>query len=105
MFSSILSKVPRIATKFSVYRSLSTGRPFRILGVQQIAIGAEERSGLQSLWQDVFGLSASASKTIEKENVEEDILKLGPSPYSVEIDLMTPIDAEKSPKVSDWLYF
>lgn len=36
---------------------------------------------------------------IESENVEEDILQLGPEPYSVEVDLMTPIDPEKSPKV------
>ena len=37
--------------------------------------------------------------TLEKENVIEDIVKLGPAPYEVEIDLMCPFDVEKSPKV------
>ena len=88
-----------------LYRSVSrrwfSSRPFRILGVQQIAIGAEDRAGLTHLWQDVFGLSATSSHRIEKENVEEDIIKLGPSPYEVEVDLMTPIDPDASPKVSN----
>jgi len=36
----------------------------------------------------------------QKENVDEDILRLGPSgPFQVEIDLMQPLDPEKSPKV------
>ena len=37
----------------------------------------------------------------EKENVDEDILLLGKpgSPHSVEVDLMVPIDQDKSPKV------
>mmetsp|Transcript_19504 Transcript_19504/g.25148 ORF Transcript_19504/g.25148 Transcript_19504/m.25148 type:complete len:193 (-) Transcript_19504:1160-1738(-) len=88
------------ALRVAAYRSISsTTRPFRILGVQQVAIGSEDRCGLTNLWKNVFGLTASATKTIEKENVEEDILQLGPSPFSVEIDLMTPIDATKSPKV------
>jgi len=36
----------------------------------------------------------------EKENVDEDILQLGRkgSPFAVEVDLMMPIDAEKSPR-------
>jgi lactoylglutathione lyase len=79
-------------------RSFSS-RPFKVLGVQQIAIGCETRDPLNKLWRDVFGLQASSSHRMEKENVEEDILQLGPQPYAVEIDLMTPIDASKSPKV------
>ncbi|KAL7566938.1 hypothetical protein ACA910_017245 [Epithemia clementina (nom. ined.)] len=77
----------------------SSSRPFRILGVQQVAVGSEDRSALTRLWCDIFGLSASSTHRIEKENVEEDILQLGPSPFKVELDLMTPIDPEKSPKV------
>jgi lactoylglutathione lyase len=47
------------------------------------------------LWQDIFGLEKHSSHRIESENVEEDIIKLGPAPYEVEIDLMRPIDPEK----------
>ena len=56
---------------------------------------------MTTLWQDIFGLQPHATKRIEKENVEEDILKVGAakSPFVVEIDLMQPIDPEKSPKV------
>jgi hypothetical protein len=42
------------------------------------------------LWQDIFGLEKHSSHRIENENVEEDIIKLGPAPYEVEIDLMRP---------------
>jgi lactoylglutathione lyase len=85
-----------------VCRSLATKaieRPFRILGVQQIAIGSEKSEPLTKLWGDIFGLEKHSTKTIESENVEEDIIKLGPAPYEVEIDLMRPIDPTKSPKV------
>lgn len=86
--------------RFFTTTKATTTRPFRILGVQQIAIGSETREPLACLWGDIFGLKKhGASKTIEKENVQEDIIKLGPAPYEVEIDLMTPIDPEKSPKV------
>ena len=35
----------------------------------------------------------------EKENVDEDILLLGHGPTAVEVDIMQPLDPEKSPKV------
>lgn len=35
----------------------------------------------------------------QKENVDEDILSLGKGVHQVEIDLMQPIDPDKSPKV------
>jgi lactoylglutathione lyase len=35
----------------------------------------------------------------QKENVDEDILRLGKGPLAVEVDLMQPLDAAKSPKV------
>lgn len=81
----------------------TTTRPFTILGVQQIAIGNETREPLRTLWQTIFGLQPKSTVTIASENVQEDILTLGPQHYSpyyqVEIDLMTPLDATKSPKV------
>jgi len=98
--SRLLSYARNISGRASLSSTTKT-RPFRVLGIQQIAIGCEERGPLDSLWKNIFGLEASASKRLEKENVEEDIVKLGPknSVYEVELDLMTPIDADKSPKV------
>ena len=84
----------------SATRCLATStRPFRILGVQQIAIGNLTREPLDKLWHGIFGLEAHDTLTLPKENVQESILQLGPQPYSVEIDLMTPLDPDKSPKV------
>lgn len=81
--------------------SNGTQRPFKILGVQQIAIGCIERDPLHRLWIDVFGLQVEhGGITIASENVVEDILKVGLGDFAVEIDLMTPIDPEKSPKAS-----
>ncbi len=72
-------------------------RPFKILGLQQIAIGGPSKAALRGLWVDLFGLVVQSSYRSEKENVDEDILAIA----GVEIDLMEPIDAEKSPKVHD----
>lgn len=77
----------------------STPRSFRILGLQQIAIGGLKKQPLLSLWNDLFGVPVIGTFRSEKENVDEDILKLGVGPFSVEVDIMEPIDAEKSPKV------
>ena len=74
-------------------------RPFRILGIQQIAVGALEKSGLGKLYIDLFGLQRTGNYRNEKENVDEDIVTIGKGPLAVEIDLMQPIDPEKSPKV------
>lgn len=82
--------------------SSTTERPFAILGVQQIAIGALERDSLHRLWYDIFGLRPSqAGITMPKENVSEDIVTLGGTgpETAIEIDLMTPIDPDASPKV------
>jgi len=51
------------------------------------------------LWQDIFGLIKVKTFVSESENVDEDILMLGDKHHAVEVDLMTPVDAEKSPKV------
>jgi lactoylglutathione lyase len=76
-------------------------RPFRILGVQQIALGGLDKSALAELWVDRFGLSRVGTFRSERENVDEDILSIGHGPHAVEIDLMQPIDPEKRPKVQD----
>ena len=74
-------------------------RPFEILGVQQIAVGALEKSAIRTLWVDLFGLPQVGQSRSESENVDEDILELGSGPLRVEVDLMEPIDPEQSPRV------
>lgn len=74
-------------------------RPFKILGIQQIALGALDKSRLRHLWVDTLGLEQVASFTSEAENVTEDILALGEEPYRVEVDLMQPLDAQRKPAV------
>ena len=72
-------------------------RPFRILGVQQIAIGGTSKAALRGLWVELLGVPATGTFRSEAENVDEDILTLA----GVEIDLMEPIDATRSPKVHE----
>lgn len=76
-------------------------RPFRILGLQQIAIGGLDKGALRNLWVDTLGVEAHGNYKSEKENVDEDIAVLGSGPFKVEVDLMQPIDPEKRPKVND----
>ncbi len=74
-------------------------RPFKVLGLQQIAIGATDKSTLRHLWVDLFGLSVSGHFQSERENVDEDICTLGQGPFKVEVDLMQPLDIQKKPAV------
>ncbi|MGD9932520.1 MAG: VOC family protein [Dehalococcoidia bacterium] len=74
-------------------------RPFRVLGVQQIAVGALSKTELRSFWVDVLGLTVTGQFRSESENVDEDIAVAGSGPLKVEVDLMQPIDPEKKPAV------
>jgi lactoylglutathione lyase len=76
-------------------------RPFRILGLQQIAVGAPDKTMLRKLWVELLGLQVVDTYRNEKENVDEDIAVLGRGATRVEVDLMQPIDADKRPKVHD----
>jgi lactoylglutathione lyase len=76
-------------------------RPFKILGLQQIAIGGLDLGALRTLWVDTFGVPKVGDFTSESENVSEDILRLGEGAHAVEIDIMQPLDPERSPKVHD----
>lgn len=74
-------------------------RPFKILGVQQIAIGGEDLNDLRHFWIDLLGATKHSSFESESENVIEDIVSFGDSP-GVEIDLMQPLDPNSRPKVN-----
>ncbi len=74
-------------------------KPFKILGIQQVAIGGPDKTKLQKLWVDMFGLEVAGTFKSERENVDEDICAMGKGPYKVEVDLMQPIDPEKKPAV------
>ena len=74
-------------------------RPFKVLGIQQIAIGAADKSSLKHLWIDLFGLELTGHFLSEQENVDEDICAIGHGPFKVEVDLMQPLDIHKKPAV------
>lgn len=74
-------------------------RPFKILGIQQVAIGAPDKAALRRLWVDTLGLTPHGNFRSEKENVDEDIVTMGAGPFTVEVDLMQPIDPDKKPRV------
>ena len=78
-----------------------TDRPFRILGIQQIAVGAPDKAALRRLWIDTLGLERVGEFRSERENVDEDIAVAGSGPLRVEVDLMQPIDPSRSPKVHE----
>ncbi len=78
---------------------MSQTKPFRVLGIQQVAIGGPSKARLRSLWVDLLGLQVKSSFVSERENVDEDICALGSGPLAVEVDLMQPLDPEKKPAV------
>ena len=74
-------------------------KPFRVLGIQQIAIGGPDKARLRALWVEVLGLSVKGNFVSERENVDEDICALGSGVHAVEVDLMQPLDPDKKPAV------
>lgn len=83
-------------------KSKAKVKPFSIIGLQQIAVGDTDSKAMTNLWVDIFGLAKVGDFTSDKENVSEDILKLGSdngNSVSVEVDLMCPLKEDKSPKV------
>ena len=76
-------------------------KPFKVLGLQQIAVGGLNLDALRTLWVDTLGIEKVGDFESESENVREDILQLGSGPHAVEIDLMEPLDPDARPKVHD----
>ncbi len=74
-------------------------RPFKVLGIQQIAVGGLDKDKLRRIWVDSLGLTVSGNFKSERENVDEDIAQAGSGPLKVEVDLMQPIDPDKKPAV------
>ena len=59
-------------------------RPFKVLGIQQIAIGGPSKEKLRTLWVEKFGLEITSTFVSERENVDEDICAMS---RGIEIDL------------------
>ena len=78
---------------------MSAGRPFKVLGIQQVAIGGLDKGRLRQLWVDKLGLELTGSFVSERENVDEDICAMGRGPFKVEVDLMQPLNPEGKPAV------
>ena len=76
-----------------------SAKPFRILGIQQIAIGGLDKQRLKALWVDMLGLTVKSTFVSERENVDEDICSIGEGAHAVEVDLMQPLDPDKKPAV------
>jgi len=74
-------------------------RPFKVLGIQHIAIGGSDKARLQKLWVEMLGLQATGNFRSERENVDEDICTIGSGAFKVEVDLMQPLDPDKKPAV------
>ncbi|MBV9890023.1 MAG: VOC family protein, partial [Rhizobacter sp.] len=58
---------------------MSTGgqRPFHVLGLQQIALGATSKAELRALWVDRLGVASTGWFRSERENVDEDVCEVG----------------------------
>ena len=77
----------------------TSNRPFKVLGIQQVAIGGTDKNRMKTLWVDMLGLEQTGTFQSERENVDEDILAMGKGAYKVEVDIMQPMDMDKKPAV------
>ena len=76
---------------------MTAARPFRVLGVAQVAVGGPERTALRHLWSDLLGFEVADTIRSDAENVVEDVAHAPGD--GVELSLMTPIDPERAPRV------
>eukprot|EP00968_Pinguiococcus_pyrenoidosus_P006143 scaffold407_cov251-Pinguiococcus_pyrenoidosus.AAC.32 len=72
---ALRSGAARRLSQFSF--STEAAKPYRVLGLQQVAVGGPDKARLATLWRDYFGLCLQKSFVSEKENVDEDVLLLG----------------------------
>ena len=72
-------------------------RPFKVLGIQQIAIGGPDKTRM-SRWVDMLGLEVTGNFKSERGR-RAGHLRHGQGPSKVEVDLMQPLDPEKKPAV------
>ena len=79
--------------------TMTGDKPFRVLGIQQIAIGGPDKQRLRALWVDLLGLTVKSNFVSERENVDEDVCELGSGATAVEVDLMQPLDPGRKPAV------
>ena len=52
-------------------------KPFRILGIQQIAIGGPDKQRLKSLWVDIFGLQVKSTLRLRARERRRGHLRAG----------------------------
>jgi lactoylglutathione lyase len=52
-------------------------RPFRILGLQQIAVGGTDKARLRTLWVDTLGLAATGTYRSAHEDVRSEERRAG----------------------------
>jgi lactoylglutathione lyase len=59
-------------------------RPFKVLGIQQVAIGGTDKQRMKTLWVDMLGLTQTGTFQ---------------GAHKVEVDIMQPLDIDKKPAV------
>ena len=60
-------------------------RPFKVLGIQQIAVSGLDKNRLRALWVDTLGLELSGTYQSVSENVDEDIASSVPAPSKLRL--------------------
>jgi lactoylglutathione lyase len=80
---------------------MNSSRPFKILGLQQVAIGGLDKRALEALWVDLLGLNVEGHFQSTTENVDETITSVGHGAAQIEIDLMQPLDANAKPRIHE----
>jgi hypothetical protein len=76
MFGRLRHRLSTIVSRpFSSSSIVADKRPFKILGIQQIAVGGLNKSNLEKFWVGTLGIPKVGTFRSEKENVDEDILK------------------------------
>lgn len=86
---------------FRTCLSTSTSRPFKVLGIQQVAMAGEKNSALVHFWSDILQLGPSNSSIVfTPENIRTEVFNLGKGNASTILNLMMPLDSTAKPNVA-----
>ena len=75
-------------------------KPFRILGIQQIAIGGPDKQRLQvAVGRHASACRSRAPSSASARTSTRTSARWAAAPHAVEVDLMQPLDPDKKPAV------
>ncbi len=96
-----LNLLGRVLHPIARFSSASSTRPFKVLGIQQVAMAAEQAAPLVKFWADILELGPSNCTIVfNPENVRTELFDLGKGSAATILSLIEPINPKAKPNIA-----